>query len=140
MTIAIEGYASLFGVADSAGDIVRPGAFIDRSAGAPPLPLLLEHDPASPIGFWRDWRSDALGLFVRGVIEPDRPGAARAAARLAAGRLTGLSIGYVARRIRRRGDAGRDLLAVDLFEISLVAFPMLRQARARIVIPSARAA
>lgn len=143
MNVRIEGYASLFGLRDLSGDVVRPGAFttgLARNAGAG-LPMLLEHDPLRPLGRWTGLSEDALGLFIEGEIDTGLPAGPRAAARIAGGTLTGLSIGFVLRRARNRRDGGRDLLALDLVEISLVAFPMLREARARIAVSlSSRAA
>ncbi len=143
MKVRIEGYGSLFGVRDLSGDVVRPGAFtagLVRLAGAE-LPMLFEHDPLSPIGRWTRLSEDSLGLFLAGEIDTGTRAGPRAAARLAGGTLTGLSIGFVLRRARRRRDGGRDMLALGLVEISLVAFPMLREARARIAVSlSSRAA
>ena len=51
-----------------------------------------------------------------------------AAALVAAGAIDGLSIGYRTRRARKDG-AGRRLDELELWEVSLVTFPMLREAR-----------
>lgn len=144
--VRIGGYASLFGVRDLSGDVVRPGAFCASLRGlartSPPfLPLFLEHDPRRQVGFWSLLREDALGLWAEGRIRMPGKGqpsdrdqdAARALWRLAASRVNGLSIGFRPRATKARADGGRDLLAVDLVEISLVAFPMLPLARARIL-------
>ena len=144
--VRIGGYASLFGVRDLSGDVVRPGAFCASLRGlartSPPfLPLFLEHDPRRQVGFWSLLREDALGLWAEGQIRAPGKGApserdqdaARALLRLASGRVNGLSIGFRPLRARARADGGRDLMAVDLVEISLVAFPMLPLARARIL-------
>ncbi|MXP40055.1 hypothetical protein GRI75_00160 [Altererythrobacter soli] len=40
----IAGYAALFGVADGAGDRIRPGAFARALAEGGALPLLWQHD------------------------------------------------------------------------------------------------
>lgn len=143
MSVRIEGYGSLFGIRDLSGDVVRPGAFgasLREIAGAG-LPMLLEHDPLRPIGRWTRLSEDPLGLFLTGEIDTHLPAGPRTAVRVSDGRLTGLSIGFVLRRARMRIDGGRDLLALELVEISLVSFPMLREARARIAVPvSSRAA
>ncbi len=58
----------------------------------------------------------------------------RAAARLVESRaVDGLSIGYRVRRARRRADGVRELVDVDLWEVSIVTFPMLPQARLSVV-------
>jgi phage head maturation protease len=62
-------------------------------------------------------------LFVRGLIESP------AAAHLAAGGMDGLSIGFRPVLWLARAEGGRELIEVDLAEISLVAEPMQRRAR-----------
>jgi HK97 family phage prohead protease len=67
-----EGYASVFGVVDSARDRVAPGAFrrsiaAARDKGAAP-PMLWQHDAAQPIGAWRRIEEDSHGLFVEGDL------------------------------------------------------------------------
>ncbi len=92
--------------------------------------MLFQHDPSSPIGVWRELREDARGLFVRGQLAPGVAQARELGALLAAGALDGLSIGFKTRRARHERKSGRRyLLEVDLWEISLVTFPMLPGAR-----------
>ena len=49
-----EGYASLFGIADLARDVVMPGAFARSlsTRGARGVRMLWQHDPGEPIGTW----------------------------------------------------------------------------------------
>lgn len=107
------GYAALFDRVDGGGDVVRAGAF----GAARRVPVLLEHDRRRAVG-WADVREDARGLRAVG----------RVGCAVEAGR--GLSFGYRVRRARD-GAGVRELLAVDLVEVSLVARPM--QARARVL-------
>ena len=129
----IEGYGSLFGVTDQGGDAVAPGAFgasLERlRAKGDKVRMLWQHDPAKPIGVWDEVREDGKGLWVRGRLLPDVALAREAAALIAAGAIDGLSIGY--RTIRaERNRAGRRLLKeVELWEVSLVTFPMLPEAK-----------
>jgi len=128
----LEGYASLFGVADRGGDVVLPGAYaasLARMAAAGGrVRMLWQHDPAQPIGVWDEVREDARGLWVKGRLLTELERGREAAALLAAGALDGLSIGY--RTVRAERAKGRRLLAeVELWEVSLVTFPMLPQAR-----------
>ena len=58
----------------------------------------------------------------------DRLNGREAAALIAAGAIDGLSIGYRARRSSRTSQ-GRLLHELDLWEVSVVAFPMQRSAR-----------
>ena len=130
---ALEGYASLFGVVDRGGDVVLPGAYaasLKRMAeGGGRVRMLWQHDPAQPIGVWDEVHEDARGLWVKGRLLTELEKGREAAALLAAGALDGLSIGY--RTVRaERGPKGRRLLAeVELWEVSLVTFPMLPAAR-----------
>ncbi|WP_414811458.1 HK97 family phage prohead protease [Paracoccus sanguinis] len=129
----IEGYASLFGVADQGGDVVAPGAYaasLKRLADTgDKVRMLWQHDPGQPIGIWDEVREDGRGLWVRGRLLPEVARAREAAALVAAGAIDGLSIGY--RTVRaERDETGRRVLAeVELWEVSLVTFPMLREAK-----------
>ena len=90
--------------------------------------MLYVHDTSEPIGVWERVVEDATGLLVEGVIQSGSEVADRVIALVASGAVDGLSIGY--RTARSRPDTeGRELLELDLFEISIVAFPMLPTAR-----------
>ncbi len=131
--LAVAGYASLFGAVDQGGDIVAAGAYARSlkamaSAGRR-VKMLWQHDPAQPIGVWDEVREDGRGLYVRGRLLPGVERAREAAALIEAGAIDGLSIGY--RTITASADQkGRRILReLDLWEVSLVTFPMLPQAR-----------
>ena len=130
----IEGYASWFGLADQGGDVVAPGAFArslaELKAAGRSVKLLWQHDPAQPIGVWDLVREDERGLRVRGRLLPEVARGAEALALLRAGAVDGLSIGYRAVKAVRRPEGGRLLQEVELWEVSLVTFPMLPEARA----------
>jgi uncharacterized protein len=129
----ITGYASLFGAADQGGDVVEKGAYAASlrrlTANGGRVKMLWQHDPAEPIGVWEEVREDARGLWVKGRILTDVARGREAAALIAAGAIDGLSIGY--RTIKARKDDGgkRHLTELDLWEVSLVTFPMLPTAR-----------
>lgn len=125
----IEGYAALFGEADRGGDIIAPGAFArSLAARETAVKLLWQHDPAQPIGVWDSVMEDARGLKVKGRLLTSVARGAEAAALLAEGALDGLSIGYRAVKSERAGPHRR-LTEIDLWEISLVTFPMSPGAR-----------
>lgn len=131
----VSGYASIFGQPDQGGDVVVPGAF-DRSlqmlarAGRR-VKFLWQHDPARPIGVWGRVAEDATGLHVTGEILGGIAQGAEALALLRAGAIDGLSIGYrTVRSAENRETGGRNLIELDLWEVSLVTFPMLPTARA----------
>lgn len=129
----IEGYASLFGAADQGGDVVQPGAYAGSlaalSGAGRRVKMLWQHDPGQPIGVWDEVREDARGLFVKGRVLESVEKGREAVALLQAGAIDGLSIGYRTRRAMK-GDGGRRLLTeLELWEVSLVTFPMLPSAR-----------
>ena len=129
----ISGYASLFGARDQGGDVVQKGAYaaslarLQRQGRA--VKMLWQHDPAQPIGVWDEVREDALGLWVKGRILTDVEKGREAAALLAAGAMDGLSIGYRTIKSTKAADGGRILNELELWEVSLVTFPMLSEAR-----------
>ena len=131
----VSGYASLFHQPDQSGDVVLPGAF-NRSletlkrAGRR-VKFLWQHDPARPIGVWQRVAEDAAGLHVTGQILNGIAQGVEALALLRAGAIEGLSIGYrTVRATENRETGGRNLIELDLWEVSLVTFPMLPAARA----------
>ena len=128
--LAIEGYASLWSTADLNGDVVARGAFSDSLARTGPagVRMLHQHEARAVVGVWDQMVEDDRGLWVRGRIEDWSPEARFAGALSRAGALDGLSIGFRAAKARRDGRL-RVLSAVDLWEVSLVTFPMLPGAR-----------
>lgn len=129
----ISGYASLFGRCDQGGDIVEKGAYSASLArlvaSGRRVRMLWQHDPTEPIGIWDEVREDAQGLFVKGRLLPEVARAREAAALIAAGAIDGLSIGYRTVRATKDGQGRRRLSEVELWEVSLVTFPMLATAR-----------
>jgi hypothetical protein len=120
------GYASLFGIADGAGDVVERGAFAASLRRRPPneVRMLYQHSASEPIGVWSEIREDARGLFVRGRLVLDVVRAREVRALIRDGALDGLSIGFRTRRARKDG-AYRRLSEIELWEISVVTFPLL---------------
>ena len=131
--LRIEGYASLWGVADLNGDVVTRGAFADSLGRTGPggVRMLHQHEARSVIGVWDEMIENDRGLWVRGRIEDWSAEARLAQALSRAGALDGLSIGFRAAAARREGRL-RVLSRVELWEVSLVTFPMLPGARFRI--------
>jgi uncharacterized protein len=128
--IRFAGYAALFDIADAASDTIRRGAFA-RTLGArsTPLPLYWQHRPDQAIGVIEHAAEDARGLRV--IARIDRL-ASRAAQLLAAGQVNGLSFGFRTRAARQSA-AGRELLEVELFEVSLVTHPLHPMARVHLI-------
>lgn len=129
----IEGYASLFGVPDQGGDVVLAGAYAASlkrlMANGDKVRMLWQHDATQPIGVWDEVREDARGLWVKGRLLPEVTRAREAAALVGAGAIDGLSIGYRTIRAERDAKGHRALAEVELWEVSLVTFPMLPEAK-----------
>ncbi|GGA75953.1 hypothetical protein GCM10011385_32470 [Nitratireductor aestuarii] len=127
-----SGYASVFGRVDLGREVVERGAFVESidRRGAGGIRMLFQHDPAQPIGTWQKIKEDARGLYVVGRLAP---GVARASEVLELMRnkaIDGLSIGF--RTIQSTKDARtgvRHIRKADLWEISVVTFPMNPEAR-----------
>ena len=132
--LLIQGYASLWGVADLNGDVVAKGAFADSltRTGAQRVRMLHQHESRAVVGVWDALVEDERGLFVRGRIHDWSAEARYAGALSRAGALDGLSIGFRAAKARRDGRL-RVRSGVALWEVSLVTFPMLPGARFRVV-------
>jgi len=132
----VEGYASLFGAIDQARDMVMRGAFAQtlRQKSVQRVPMLFQHDPAEPVGVWLELREDDRGLYARGRLIPEVARGRELLALIRSGAVDGLSIGF--RTVKGRIDPRtrvRALLAVDLWEISIVTFPLLAGARVQAV-------
>ncbi len=130
-----SGYGSVFGVEDSYGEIVAPGAFTASLAEIKQqgrsVPILWQHDPGTPIGKWTNLKQDATGLSVEGqLLVEDVAQAREAQALMKAGVVSGLSIGFYARASSFDEVTGvRTLTQVDLVEVSVVTFPANAEAR-----------
>jgi hypothetical protein len=128
----VEGYASLFDVVDQSGDRVAAGAFAKSLAkrGAAGVRMLYQHAASEPIGVWTLIKEDAKGLFVRGRLLTDVSRARDVLTLMREGALDGLSIGFrTVKAGREAGQTVRTLTEVDLWEVSIVTFPMLDGAR-----------
>lgn len=124
-----SGYASVFNRLDSGGDIVMPGAFarsLRQRRGR--VRLLFQHDPKEPVGIWERIAEDGHGLRVDGRLVGGVPRADALKRLIENGALDGLSIGFRTVRATREG-ASRKLWQIELFEISIVTFPMMEDAR-----------
>lgn len=124
--IRFAGYAALFDIPDADRDTLRKGAFATTlTTCANPLPLLWQHDPGQVIGLVEGIEEDERGLRVIASVTNTN---SRGAAALTMGAANGLSFGYRTRAAQHSVE-GRELLAVDLFEVSLVTHPLQYRAR-----------
>lgn len=127
-----SGYASVFNVVDLGHEVVEAGAFKKSLAQKGPdnIRMLFQHSPDAPIGRWIEMHEDANGLYVKGQLNLDVERGREIHALIKSGAIDGLSIGFKTLRSRReQSGAVRRILEADLWEVSIVTFPMLPQAR-----------
>jgi HK97 family phage prohead protease len=128
------GYGSVFGVKDQGSDIVAKGAFqrslrTHKKSGTLPA-MLWQHRGDSPIGVYTSMKEDDHGLLLEGKLATKTSQGADAYELMKMKAVSGLSIGYSTvlseyddkKRVRTLKD-------VDLWEVSLVTFPMNPDAR-----------
>lgn len=129
------GYGSVFGVEDSYGEVVAPGAFTESlkelAAKGRRVPVLWQHKTSEPIGIYDELSEDTLGLKVSGLLAVEFDELAkRAHGHMKMGSVTGLSIGYWVRESSYDEKTHvRTLTRLDLVEVSLVTFPANDDAR-----------
>ena len=131
MSVRFAGYAAVFDRPDGGGDIIRKGAFLESLKRGTEIPLLWQHKAGRVLGRIEHLSEDRRGLRVIARVDD-----ARARSLLASRKLDGLSFGYRVREARL-GAAHRELIDLDLVEVSLVAKPMQRLARVHAVETSA---
>ncbi|MBR0556361.1 HK97 family phage prohead protease [Ciceribacter sp. L1K23] len=126
-----SGYASIFDKVDLGRDVIEPGAFARSVAtrGAGGVRMLYQHDPNEPIGTWTTIREDHHGLYVEGRLTAGVARADEVLALMKSGALDGLSIGFQTVKAKSDRRGVRHVLEADLWEISVVTFPMQPEAR-----------
>ncbi len=124
-TGTFTGFASVYGLTDLGGDVVEKGAFTKTIRENPTIPVLWRHD--APIGTGTLEDTDA-GLIVKGKLTLEVQAASEALALAKAGAVKGLSIGFTTVKSDEI-DGVRHLKEIRLWEVSMVAFPMLPAAQ-----------
>ena len=128
------GYGSVYGVVDEGDDIVQSGAFADslntwQDKGQMPA-LLWQHRAGEPIGVYTSMKEDATGLLVEGKLALKTQRGAEAYELMQMKAVSGLSIGFQTRADSFDQKTGvRTITKGDLWEVSLVTFPMNDAAR-----------
>lgn len=127
----IAGYASVFNIVDSHGDIVKKGAFtdiIDRFYNGKNIPLLWQHNIDQPIGIIESLTEDDYGLYIKAKIITSTLKGAESYNLVKSEVICNLSIGYSPVKYYTDYDLNaRVLEEIDLWEISLVTFPANNQ-------------
>lgn len=124
----VEGYPSTFDNVDLGGDVIRPGAFTETLKSGPKVRLLMAHDQGQVLGVPRSLKEDKKGLYGSFKISKTQLGT-DAHQLLLDGAIDSFSIGYRAKEwsYLENGEV-RELKAIDLYEVSLVAVPMNQEA------------
>jgi HK97 family phage prohead protease len=118
-----SGYASVFGLVDSYGDTIAPGAYKDTLQGRE-RPIRMRWNHYGPvIGKWMSIEEDSKGLYVEGELTPGHRVAIDTYASLKHGAVDGMSIGYTADQFHSNADGIRVLEKIGLMEISVVEEP-----------------
>lgn len=118
---SFEGYASVFGVVDSDGDVIVKGAFGRTLASGKKPKMLWQHNPTEVIGKWIELSEDDNGLWVKGSLIMETQRGREAYALLKAGVLDAMSVGFnIVEATPGEQRRGRVIDDVDLWEISLV--------------------
>lgn len=125
-----EGYLSTYNNVDLGDDIMMEGAFDKCLASKKPnaIKVLYQHDPYQPLGVYEELRSDKKGLFVKGKMPKDNTLVRDVVGLMKCGAIDSMSIGYSAINYSYNDNGKRLLKEVDLWEGSLVTFPMNQEA------------
>jgi HK97 family phage prohead protease len=129
--------AAVFGNVDRDGDRIIKGAFRDtiqawqRTGRRVPLHWNHSPDPGDIVGSVEpsSMVETDQGLVVAGQLDLDDNERARKAWRAAKTGSIGLSFGYLVTKSRKGSDGANELVAVDLFEISMTPAPANPQTR-----------
>lgn len=119
----VEGYPSTFDNIDLGDDVVRPGAFSETLKSGPKVRFLLAHEQSKVLGIPQSLKEDKKGLFGTFKISKTQLGE-ETHQLLLDGAIDSFSIGYRAKEWGYIEGDIRELKAVDLYEVSLVAVPM----------------
>ena len=122
-----KGYASTYDL-DQGGDIIVKGAFAKSLAtNASRVKVLWQHKTDVPIGKPMVMREDDRGLYVEAKISDTTTGR-DAMTLLRDGVIDSMSIGYIVGESDYKDDGVRIIKELDLFEFSLVSYPMNEKA------------
>lgn len=123
----VEGYASTFGNVDLGYDVVMPGAFDGTLSDGHKISFLHSHDPRLVLGTPQKLKADKKGLFGQFKISKTTLGADTRQLLLDEA-MGGFSIGYGTKEANFTEGGVRQLLDLELYEVSLVSMPMNPQA------------
>jgi HK97 family phage prohead protease len=123
----VRGIAAAYNNVDHGGDVILPGAFQDAISKGQKLKMLWQHDPSEVIGVWDKLTDSPKGLRVEGRFIKGIRRADEAQILLKEAAIDGISIGYRSKKfdfMKTEKGMVRQLKEVELFEASIVTFPM----------------
>ena len=129
----IEGHAAIFGEKNGHNEIVLPGAFTEtlsshRAAGTMPF-MFRNHSSNDVIGVWEEMEEDKRGLRVKGRFLLEKQIGRDAYVDVKKAQVRGLSVGFIATEDEYDYKTNtRIIRSMDLYEVSLVAFPSAKSA------------
>ncbi|MFN5340662.1 MAG: HK97 family phage prohead protease [Burkholderiales bacterium] len=132
------GYGSVYGVLDAGDDVIAPGALSEsvqkaQQSGLMPA-LLWQHKASEPIGAYTLMREDDHGLYVEGRLALRTQRGLEAYELMRMHAVSGLSVGFQTKDDAFDAKTGvRTIRKGDLWEVSLVTFPMNNYARVHAV-------
>jgi HK97 family phage prohead protease len=127
-----EGYASVFDVIDSDGDIILPGAYKKTLATqSRQVGMFFNHKTWEiPVGKWQSLEEDSKGLIVRGELTPGLSVSNDLRAAMEHKTVEGMSVGFTVMKddfdLIATGRAFKNV--ASLREISICTFPANEQA------------
>lgn len=131
---AFAGYGSVYNVVDQGDDVMAPGCFAESLAACAAkgiMPAMLwQHRAGEPCGVYQSMKEDPTGLYLEGKLALKTQRGAEAYELLQMKALSGLSVGFMTRDDSVDRVSGvRTVKKADLWEVSLVTFPMNDAAR-----------
>lgn len=131
-TGVFEGYASVFDVLDSDGDRMLKGCFsgVLKNQTRTTAMFFNHNSRMIPVGKWLEKKEDEKGLYVVGELTPNHSIASDLKASMLHGTVSGLSIGFSAKREDFTvTDTGRDFKNIQFLpEISICTMPANEEA------------
>ena len=124
--LQLKGYASVFNVVDYHGDVIIKGAFassILRHFSGHTIKFLWQHKHVSPIGIIDNLKEDNVGLYVECSINAGVLKGYEIISLVKQGAIDSFSIGFNVKDSRLNKNGCREILDIDLWEISVVTFP-----------------
>lgn len=121
----IKGYGAYYGNIDRGMDVIKQGAFSDINRS---VKMLYQHDASKLLGTWDIVTEDEKGLMVEGDINL-KTTLGRDVYELAkSGALSDMSVGFKTQDYEYDSKSVRHIKKAELFEVSLVSFPMNEKA------------